>query len=71
MATLRDDVADLTERLEDAEATARALGHRSKYLQLVIGFLRRYLELHLELVDTVERELSASPREETSDPAEA
>jgi hypothetical protein len=29
---------------------------------LVIDFLRRYLELHLELVDEVERGFSASPR---------
>jgi PadR family transcriptional regulator, regulatory protein AphA len=60
MATLRDDIADLMERLDDSEATARTLEHRSKYLLLVVDFLRRYLELHLDLVDEVERELSAS-----------
>jgi DNA-binding PadR family transcriptional regulator len=59
LATLRDDIADLSTRLDDAEATAKDLHHRSKYLLLVIGFLRRLLELHLELVDEVERELSA------------
>jgi DNA-binding PadR family transcriptional regulator len=62
MVTLREDIADLTARLDDAEQTARALEHRSKYLLLVIGFLRRYLELHLDLVDQVERELSAPAR---------
>ena len=62
MATLREDIADLLQRLDDAEETARALEHRSKYLLLVIGFLRRYLELHLGLVDKVEHELSASAR---------
>jgi DNA-binding PadR family transcriptional regulator len=62
MATLRHDIADLVQRLDDAEETAQALAHRSKYLLLVIGFLRRYLELHLDLVDQVERELSAPPR---------
>jgi DNA-binding PadR family transcriptional regulator len=56
MATLREDVSDLMARLDDAEETARSLEHRSKYLLLVIGFLRRYLELHLDLVDEVERE---------------
>ena len=61
MATLREDIADLTEALADAEEAAEALDHRTKYLRLVIGFLRRYLELHLELVDEVEREFSASP----------
>jgi DNA-binding PadR family transcriptional regulator len=59
MITLREDVADLMERLDDAEITAQALEHRSKYLALVNTFLRRYLELHLELVEEVERELAA------------
>jgi DNA-binding PadR family transcriptional regulator len=57
MAAVRDDVADIQWRLEDAERTAKALPHREKYLLLVIGFLRRLLDLHLELVDEVEREL--------------
>ena len=30
---------------------------RTKYLLLVFGFLRRLLELHLEFVDDLEREL--------------
>jgi DNA-binding PadR family transcriptional regulator len=58
MATLRDDIADLLERLDEAEASAELLPHRRKYLLLVTEFLRRLLELHLELVDTVERELA-------------
>ena len=62
MVTLREDIADLMERLDDAEQTAQALEHRSKYLLLVIGFLRRYLDLHLDLIDQVERELSPPPR---------
>jgi DNA-binding PadR family transcriptional regulator len=65
MVTLREDIADLTERLDDAEETAKTLEHRSKYLLLVIDFLRRYLELHLDLVEQVERELSA-PRAQTA-----
>ena len=59
LLTLREDIADLMERLEDGEATARSLPHRSKYLLLVNEFLRRYLELHLELVDQVERDFAA------------
>jgi DNA-binding PadR family transcriptional regulator len=58
MATLRSDIADLEGRLDDAELSAQALEHRSKYLLLVIGFLRRLLDLHVELVDDVERELA-------------
>jgi hypothetical protein len=33
------------------------LPHRSKYLLMTTRFLRRYVELHLDLVDEVEREL--------------
>jgi DNA-binding PadR family transcriptional regulator len=57
MATLRDDIADIETRLDDAERTAHRLPHREKYLLLVVRFLRRLLDLHLELVDEVEREL--------------
>jgi PadR family transcriptional regulator, regulatory protein AphA len=59
MLTLRADVADLLARVEESERTARELPHRSKYLLLVTDFLRKYLELHLELVDEVEREFEA------------
>jgi DNA-binding PadR family transcriptional regulator len=59
---LREDIADLSARLDDAEATADALPHRRKYLLMVVGFLRRLLELHLELVDEVERELAPRAR---------
>ena len=58
LATLRDDIADLSARLDDAERSAEALPHRREYLLLVIGFLRRLLELHLDLVDEVERRLA-------------
>jgi DNA-binding PadR family transcriptional regulator len=72
MLTLREDIADLMGRLDDAAGTAGTLEHRSKYLVLVIGFLRRYLELHLDLIDQVEREFSSSQRPgETSDLARA
>jgi DNA-binding PadR family transcriptional regulator len=57
LGTLRDDVADLRARLDDAARTARELPHREKYLTIVNAFLHRLLDAHLELVDTVEREL--------------
>jgi DNA-binding PadR family transcriptional regulator len=59
LATLRDDIADLMHRLEDGAATAQSLPHRSKYLQLVNEFLRHYLDLHLELIDKVERDFAS------------
>jgi DNA-binding PadR family transcriptional regulator len=58
LATLRADIAVLGAALDDAEQTAATLPHREKYLRLVNDFLRRLLELHLELVDEVERELA-------------
>lgn len=61
IATLRDDVADVHARLDEAEQSPHQLPHREKYLLLVVGFLRRLLELHEQLVDEVERELVAKP----------
>lgn len=61
VATLREDIADLQSRLEEAERSARQLPHREKYLLLVTGFMRRYLELHLALIDQVEKELESEP----------
>jgi DNA-binding PadR family transcriptional regulator len=60
MLTLREDVADVMDRLDEAEKRAEELPHRRKYLLLVTQFLRDYLELHLELVDEVEREFGAT-----------
>ena len=57
MATLREDIADLLVRLDETEAAADDLPHRRKYLLLVTGFMRRLFQLHLDLVDEVEREL--------------
>ena len=61
MTALRDDLADIAARLDNAEEAAHGLPHREKYLLIATRFLRRYLELHENLVDEVERELSASP----------
>jgi DNA-binding PadR family transcriptional regulator len=60
---LRDDVADLLERLQESEESAETLPHRRKYLLLVTAFLRRLLNLHLDLVDEVERELAPKARD--------
>ena len=69
LLTLREDIAELIDRLEDGKATAQSLPHRRKYLLLVNEFLRRYLELHLELVDQVERDFAADePSEHRATP---
>jgi DNA-binding PadR family transcriptional regulator len=58
VATLREDIADLLQRLDESAAAADALPHRRKYLLLANRFLRRFVDLHVEFVDEVERELS-------------
>jgi DNA-binding PadR family transcriptional regulator len=58
LATLRDDLVDLYARLDESDRRASELPHREKYLRLANDFLRRYLDLHAELVDDVERELA-------------
>ena len=58
IGTLREDLADLVQRLDDSAAAADALPHRRKYLMLVNDFLRRLVDLHVDLVDDVERELA-------------
>jgi DNA-binding PadR family transcriptional regulator len=58
IGTLREDITDLFARIGETEAAARALPHREKYLQISLRFLRGLLELHLRLVDDVERELA-------------
>jgi DNA-binding PadR family transcriptional regulator len=58
IATLRDDLADVEQRLDDAEARAADLPHREKYLMLAVGFLRELLELHRELIAAVEQQLA-------------
>jgi DNA-binding PadR family transcriptional regulator len=62
LATLRDDVADLRERLDESERAAVEYPHRAKYLLLVAAHLRRLLDLHEQLVDDVERELAPATR---------
>src|SRR5919197_5728161 len=61
-ATIRQDIADLMARLDETERRTEDFPHRRKYQLLVIGFLRRLLDLHLELVDEIERDLNAGPR---------
>ena len=62
MLTLRDDISDLLPRLEETARGADTLPHRRKYLLLIVDFLRNLLELHLELVNEVERDLAPKRR---------
>jgi hypothetical protein len=58
ITTIRDDIGDLFARLGESETFAATLPSRTRYLLLVFGFLRRLLDLHLEFVDELERELT-------------
>jgi DNA-binding PadR family transcriptional regulator len=62
--SLREDIADLRSRLDEAEATAQQLPHRQKYLLLNLRFVRRVLDLHEELVAEIERDFQ--PQREAS-----
>jgi PadR family transcriptional regulator, regulatory protein AphA len=62
VATLRNDLDDLRARLDESERRASDLPHREKYLRLVTGFLRGYLELHEQLLVDVEHELAPKRR---------
>jgi hypothetical protein len=74
VSALRSEIADLSARLDEAEAVAETLPHRRKYLLLNLRLARRLLAAHLEWVDEVEKELapprrardSARPRPELS-----
>jgi DNA-binding PadR family transcriptional regulator len=68
LATLRQDLDNLHALLDESERRASELPHREKYLLLATRFLRRFLDLHTELVDDVEREL-APPRKRRPRPS--
>ena len=61
VSALRAEIADLSARLDQTEANTANLPHRRKYLLLVVGFLRRLLELHDETLKEVEREFTDKP----------
>jgi DNA-binding PadR family transcriptional regulator len=59
VAALRAELDEIRAGLDRAAESARDLPHREKYLLLVVGFVRRYLELHEQFIDQLERELAA------------
>jgi DNA-binding PadR family transcriptional regulator len=59
ITSLRDDIADLSARLDVAEAAAARLPHREKYLMMGHRLSRRLLDAHLEWLDEIERELES------------
>ena len=67
VTALRPEIAELLAQLDAAVPRAARLPHREKYLLLVIEFLRGLLELHLDWIATVERELAGDSSD--ADPA--
>jgi DNA-binding PadR family transcriptional regulator len=59
LVSLREDIADLSARLDVAEVAAKRLPHREKYLMMGHRLSRRLLEAHLEWLDEVEAELES------------
>jgi DNA-binding PadR family transcriptional regulator len=59
---LRDEIADLSGWLDQAERVAETLPHRERYLRILHRHGRRLLAVHLELVDAVEREFGRPRR---------
>jgi hypothetical protein len=53
----REDIAELSAQIDIAAADADKLPHRRTYLLLTHRLARRLLEVHLEWLDEVEREL--------------
>jgi PadR family transcriptional regulator, regulatory protein AphA len=68
IGALRDEIAELLDRIAESEASAETLPHRRKYLLLVTDFLRRLLDLHLDFVEDVERELTPKSRKRSQLP---
>jgi len=55
---LREEIDELRALLAEGEASAELLPHRRKYLLLNHRLARRMLDVHLEWLDEVERELA-------------
>ena len=54
---MRDDIADLRRRLDDADAAADGLPHRAKYLRLNHRLAGRVLDAYEQWLDEIERDL--------------
>lgn len=54
---LRDEIADMLARLDVADAVARTIPHRERYLLLNHRLARRIVQAHADWLDEVEEEL--------------
>jgi len=65
ITALRSEIAELEAQLDRAKESAARLPHREKYLLLVIDFVNGLLELHLDWIGAVERELAVDSQDVT------
>jgi hypothetical protein len=62
LRALHGQIADLRARLDVAEAGAKTIPHKERYLLLNHALARRIVEAHAEWLDEAERELGAPGR---------
>jgi DNA-binding PadR family transcriptional regulator len=59
LLAMREDLADLRDRLDAADEIAGSLPHREKYLRLNHRLARRVVDAYEEWLDEIERELES------------
>jgi PadR family transcriptional regulator, regulatory protein AphA len=59
LGALRDQITDLSARLDFAEAVAKTIPDKERYLLLNHALARRIVDAHAEWLDEVERELGS------------
>jgi DNA-binding PadR family transcriptional regulator len=66
LRALREEIADISARLDAAEAIATTIPSRERYLLLNHRLARRILQAHSDWLDEIERELGPRPRRPAS-----
>jgi DNA-binding PadR family transcriptional regulator len=67
LRALRDEIADISARLDVAEGVAGTIPSRQRYLLLNHRLARRIVQAHMEWLDEIERELGSRPRRRRSE----
>jgi hypothetical protein len=57
LRALREEIAEISARLDAGEAIAATIPHRERYLLLNHRLARRIVKAHIDWLDEVEREL--------------
>ena len=60
LSAMREEIAELSAAIDEDELRAPSIPHRERPLKLVRSLGRRLLEVHLEWIDEVERELGGA-----------